>query len=146
MKTIKSIFLTILYTIILIFILGILNWIMYKMIEKVVGPLFFWFYDLHWFWKLLLLFFGGSIVITIFLNIVNYLAAIISTVINIVFPYNKIMVVISSIIVIINIILLEIDFWKLLTWDFWMICLWLILTFFIVQVNIVFIFRNPNEV
>ncbi len=145
MKIIKSIFLTILYTIILIFVLGILNWIMFKMIVKVVGPLFFWFYNLHWFWKLLLVFFGGSIIITFFLSLVNSIASIISTLMKIIFPYNKIMAAISSILVLINIILLEIDFWQLLIWDFWIICLWIILAFFIVQINIVFIFRNPNE-
>lgn len=87
MKFIKSFFLTLLYTILLILILEIINWLMLQIIEKTVSPLFVWFYNLHWIWKLILIFFGGTLAITFFLSLLNYLAAVISTIIQFVFPY-----------------------------------------------------------
>ncbi len=145
MRYIKQFFWAILYTFVLIIILGIINWSMGLMIKNIIGPLFSWFYDLHWAWKLLLVFLGGSIIIGFFLNIIKYLATLISTILNVVFPYNKAMVIISTILVAWNIIVLEIAFWPLITWDFWIICLWFIIAFFILQVNLIFIFRNPEN-
>lgn len=144
MKFIKSFFLTLLYTILLILILEIINWLMLQIIEKTVSPLFVWFYNLHWIWKLILIFFGGTLAITFFLSLLNYLAAVISTIIQFVFPYNKVMSIVSYLLVIVNICILETYLWKLLTLNFWVICLWLILAFFCIQINVVFILKKPN--
>ena len=145
MKTIKHFFLALLYIVVLSTVLYGVNWLTELTIRKIIGPLFLWFLDLQLIWKLLLLFFGGTIMFGFFLGLINRLAAIVSTLLNIIFPYNKAMVIISYILVILNIIVLEIAFWPLFNWDFWIICLWFIIAAFILQVNLIFIFRNPDE-
>lgn len=145
MKIIKEIFMTILYGIVLLLILSLINWGFGLIMKHIIVPIFAWFYDIHWFWKLVLIFFGGTVLVTFFLNIFNWLAIIFSTLLNAFFPYNKVTVIISWILVGLNIFFLEKTFWSLLIWDFWIICFWLILAFFILQVNLVFIYRDSNE-
>ena len=144
MKLLKQILLTIIYIIVLSFVLHLTNLGFTWMISNILAGIFEWFYHIHWIWKLCLIGFGGTIVIGFILNLFKTLTAIISGLLNVVFPYNKAMQIVSFILCFWNIIALEIEFWPFLTFDFWIICMWLIISFFIVELNLLFIYRKLN--
>lgn len=145
MTVLKHIFFTIIYVITLSFILYANNIAICWLIDNVISNLFEWFYNIHWVWKILLIFFGGYVVVAFILSTFKILTAVISGLINIIFPYNKVIGILSIVLCLWNIIALEIAFWPFLKFDFWIICMWLIISFFIVEVNLIFIFKNPKN-
>jgi hypothetical protein len=142
MKYIKQILLTIFYVIVLSFILFLVNLALGWLIEHFVSPLFEWFYKINLIWKIFLLLFGGLIFISLVLNLFRLLTSFVGILLNNIFPYNKAIRIISIIMCTLNIIESESQLWSFLRPDFWIICMWLILSFFIVQINYIFYFRN----
>ena len=146
MKIIKQTIITLIYTLTLAFVLYLNNLGLVWVITNILTDLFEWFYNIHFLWKILLIFVGGTVIITIILSLFKSISAIISTFLNIIFPYNKAMKIISYILCFWNIIILEIAFWPFLSFDFWIICMWLIISFFIIETNIIFIYKDfENE-
>lgn len=142
MKLLKQILLTVVYIVVLSFVLHLNNIGFTWMISNIIAGMFEWFYNIHWFWKLCMIVFGGTFVIAFILNLFKTLTAIISGLLNLVFPYNKAMRIVSIILCLWNIIALEITFWPFLKFDFWIICMWLIISFFIVELNLLFVYKK----
>ncbi|WP_367772504.1 hypothetical protein AB3G33_02985 [Flavobacterium sp. WC2421] len=145
MKITKDFFLTITYLIVLYLILTLNNLAFQWLTIKVIAPIFEWFYVLDWFWKILILVFGGISIITIFYSLLTLLGTIVNMFLGRVFPYNKVTLIGSIILCLINITILEILAWKLPKYDFWLFGLWLIIAYVIVQMNWVFIYQPKSN-
>ena len=144
MKSLKNTALTVVYLIILSIIL-LLNNIAFSWITgKIVGPLFEWFLNIHWIWKIIVVIFGGGALITLFYNILTAIGGIINIFFSRMFPCNLVTQFGSVILCLINIVFMEIQFWPLLQFDFWIFILWLIIAGAIFQINWIFIY-SENE-
>jgi hypothetical protein len=145
MKLIKESLLTITYLIVLSLILGLNNLAFGWLTLKVIAPIFDWFYVLDWFWKILILVFGGLSIIMLFYNLLTMLGAIVNMFLSKVFPYNNVTLIGSIILCVLNIISLEIFAWTLPKNDLWLFGLWLIIASIIVQINWIFIYQPENN-
>lgn len=146
--TLKHILSTTLYTILLILVLDANNYGLSWLIEKVIDPIFIWFYYLGWFWKWALISIGAPAIVFIILNFFKTIGFFINTIICKFFLYNKVALWISIILCISNIIYIELNLIDMLNWNFWVIVYWIILSVFVISTNVVFIFigNETNEV
>lgn len=146
MKIAKEILLTIAYLIVLSIILGLNNIAFGWLTTKAIIPLFEWFYKLDLFWKIIVLFFGGISIISILYNLLSFLGVMINLFFSNVFPSNKVTLIGSIILCVLNIIYLELFAWRLPKHDFWLFGLWLIIATIIIQLNWIFVYKSElNE-
>ena len=137
---------TIIYMVVLYFILWgnnlLINWLM----NNSIIPLLVWFYRLSIVWKIILILIGGVTVVSLMIAVSTWVGGIVSMILSFIFIYNKPTYIISVIMVCVNIIFSEINIWHLFHFDFWIIVIWLIISLFIIEMNTVFIFRDRKEI
>jgi hypothetical protein len=135
---------SILYAVVLIFILHFINIFLDILFGYIVGPVFDWFYRINLFYKICLIFIGAPLILYSLFNLSKFIGLHINGFISKIFKVNFATLIISMILVISNIILSIIDIWYLLHWDFSIIILWLIMVIFIFEINMTFLL-NTNK-
>ena len=145
MKLIKEIFLTVAYLIVLFVILWFNNFAFMWATLKFVVPIFNWFYELDWFWKAIILLFGGFSVVMIFYTFLNMLGIIFNEFLSKLFPHNIVTLIGSITLCLASLIKLEIFAWQLPKGDLWLFGLWLVIALVIVQINWIFIYKRTSN-
>jgi hypothetical protein len=133
---------TFLYVIVLFFILWGNNLLINFSFRTVILPFFSWFYDLKWYFKLVIVFGFGTLAGMIIFGVFMWITAIVGVVLSFIFLYNKSTFYISVVMVLANIIFSLIDIWKYIEWDFWRVFIWLLIFYFIFQMNWAFVFKD----
>ena len=151
----KQTLFTVLYTVTLFFVLWgvdiLIKWganIFFNLGVRIFkSSLFYWFVGQNLFIKILLFLVVVSTFIRVIFSIFRFLGAMVSVILSSIFSYNSVTVWISLIMCGLNALLTLIVFWPFNHSDFWSFVSWLILAFFVIQMNWLFLLRdlNPNS-
>ena len=145
MNFLKSTLTTMIYTIVLIIIFELINFLFVRFVDIAFLPLFDKFSSLNWVLRFLIIF-GGGIYLPVFVvGQFNWIAMMVSRFMSYIFPFNQLRKAISIVLCVLNIILLEIRYLDLLSWNFLTIFMWLILSLSIIEINSIFILRNLSN-
>lgn len=145
MKALRHFVSTIIYVLVLYLLLWLNNIGINWLLTHVIAGIFDWFYDIWIGWKILLIIFGGVSIVTFIFNLFRTIGLLINLAVSSFFVENIVVRVISYIMCIANIILLEIVFFDFFKWDFWIVCMWLMISTFIIQSNWMFIYKKIDE-
>ncbi|MBS1533219.1 MAG: hypothetical protein JSU01_23165 [Bacteroidetes bacterium] len=139
-------FSTVMYIIVLFFVLWgnnlLVNWGMHHWI----GPFFDWFYRLTTFWKLMFIIVAGTTSLIIVFGLFMMVARIVGMVLSFIFIYNKASYYISILMVLANIVFAVISMRSFIAWNFWAVIIWIMLFWFVVQMNWAFVFKDRKEI
>jgi hypothetical protein len=133
---------TCMYVVVLFFVLWGNNLLINWALSHVITPFFDWFYKIAFFLKLFLVVFCGTIIGVIIFGVFMWLTSIIGMILSYLFIYNKAIYYISIAMCSLNISISLIDLWPMIAWDFWIIFIWLLIAYFIFQMNWVFVFKD----
>lgn len=139
-------FSTVMYSIVLFFVLWGNNLLITWGMRHFIGPFFNWFYELSTFLKLTFIILVGSVSLAIVFGIFTWIARIVGIILPFIFIYNKPSYYISILMVLTNIVFSTIDMWPFIIWNFWGVVIWLMIFFFVVQMNWAFIFQDRKEI
>jgi len=138
----RNIISTVLYIIVLFFVLWgnnlLINWALFQFII----PFFGWFYNLSFILKIIFIVFAGSITAAIIFGFLIWLVKLIGKALSYIFLYNKPTFYISILMVSVNIICSIIDMWAFIKFDFWSLIIWILILNFVFLMNWAFVFRN----
>jgi hypothetical protein len=90
-------------------------------------------------------FLGAPILISILLAAFKRAGEGINSILLSFFPFSKLAYQISLTLCVASIIAGEVNIAPFLSWNIWMILLWLIVSLFIVQLNIIFLFKSNKQ-
>jgi hypothetical protein len=134
------------YVVTLFFVLWANNLLINWALNKLILPFFGWFYSVSLLLKLVIVFGFGTITLVILFGLFMWLTTIIGIALSNIFLYNKPTYIISILMCLTNIVISIFDMWPYLSWDFWKIIIWLLLAYFIFQMNWVFVFKDRLEI
>lgn len=141
----QNILFSILYVIILITFLGLLNWLIFFILNTWVLDFLNWFNHLDLIWFIILLMLVPAIIGLLF-NIIGIIAISASAFIFQFFPFNTFTTIVSFILSLGSTIYGVVILWKLPNhYDFWIVMELLMLSYMIWVVNSFAIARDPNK-
>ena len=141
----RQILSTLVYIIVLFFVLWGNNLLINWALRHVITPFFDWFYELKLIFKLLLIIVAGTIIAIIIFGVFMWITEMVSRILAYIFIYNKATYYISILMVLTNIVFSAIDMWAFLRWDFWVIIIWLLTFYFVFQMNWAFVFKDRRK-
>lgn len=133
---------TLIYIVVLFFALWADNLLINWALRHFIIPFFDWFYDLNFFIKIIFIALVGTLTAVIIFGIFMWITEMVSRILAYIFIFNKVAYYISIIMVLTNIVFSIIDMWASIRWDFWAIIIWLLIFYFIFQMNWALVFKN----
>ncbi len=144
-STFLNVFSTIGYTIVLSFMLHLVNISIDFIFEYVMFPAFDRFYKIHFIYKIILLIAGAPALLYLVFDFSKLIGLQLNRVLMKIFVQNSATIIISILLCCSNIIFGIIYIWIYLQYDFWRIIMWLMMLFFIIEMNAMFLFKDYKK-
>jgi hypothetical protein len=139
---------TILFAVGLYLTLGLFDLGIQWLINNAIFPMLNWFNRINFIFKLIVISFGGITLIYILFDLMKMTAILLRVAISKILVINKAIIVISWLLVLYNITLCLIQLWEKYnneTFGFWHIIEMVIISIFIIQINMLFVMSNPKQ-
>ena len=141
----KQILSTVIYTVVLFFVLWGNNIFINWGLRTFILPFFGWFYGLGLMVKILLIIGLGTLMRVVLFGLFMWAAEIVSRILAYIFIFTKTAYWVSVLMVLTNFIFCSIDMWKFVQWDFWSVVIWLMLLWFVFQMNWTFVMQDKEK-